>query len=106
MARVSIVNERVRQLVDKRLVPLFLAERSTARLCKVLNETLDAGEQSTIHANRLHALLSDDISRGVNEATLGLVEQAIDAFQNSDGGWQSRSDKRLAELQSAARHLR
>ena len=106
MARVSIVDERVRQLVDQSLVPLFLAERSTARLCKVLNQTLDAGGEGTIHPNRLHALLSDDISRGVNEATFGLVEQAIEAFQNEDGDWKDRSDKQLAELQAEAQHLR
>lgn len=106
MGRVSIIDERVRQLVDQKLVPLLLAERSTARLCKALNETFDKVGQATIHPNRLHALLSDDVSRGVNEATLGLVEQAIEAFQNGDGDWQRRSDKRLAELQAEARHLR
>jgi superfamily II DNA or RNA helicase len=92
--------------VDQKLVPLLLAERSTARLCKVLNETFGKGGQATIHPNRLHALFSDDVSRGVNEATLGLVEQAIEAFQNGDGDWQRRSDKRLAELQAEVRHLR
>ena len=106
MARVSIYDERVRQLVDQKLVPLFLAERSTARLCKALNQTLDASRHGPIHPNRLHALLSDDISRGVNDATLGLVEQAVEAFQNGDGDWQRRSEKRLAELQAEAQHLR
>lgn len=105
MARVSIFDGRVRQLVDQKLVPLFLAERSTARLCKALNHTLDGGGLGPIHPNRLHALLSDDISRGVNEATLGLVEQAVEAFQNGDGDWQRRSEKRLAELQAEAQHL-
>lgn len=107
MARVSISNERVRKLVDQNLVPLFLAERSTARLCKVLNSRLsESGIEGTIHPNRIHALLSDDVSRGVNEATLELVEQASSALQSADGEWKDRSDKHIAQLSAEADFLR
>lgn len=106
MARLSILDERVRQLVDRNLVPLFLAERSTAALCKALNRTLEDTGSGTVHPNRIHALLSDDISRGVNEATIGLVEQAVEGFQDGDGDWRSRSEKRLIELRAEAQHLR
>ena len=77
MARLSLFSDRVRALVDEQMVPLFLAERSTARVCKILNDRLSGlGADGTIHPNRVHAWLSDDVSRGVNEATLALVEQA------------------------------
>jgi superfamily II DNA or RNA helicase len=106
VARISILDARVRHLVDEKLVPLFLAERSTAALCKSLNQILETGAGGTIHPNRLHALLSDDISRGANEATIGLVEQAVQAFEENEGAWVVRSEKRLIELQAEARHLR
>jgi superfamily II DNA or RNA helicase len=105
MARISILDARIRNLVDEKLVPLFLAERSTAALCKSLNQILESGAGGTIHPNRLHALLSDDMSRGANEATIGLVEQAVQALENSEG-WSLRSERRLAELRAEARHLR
>lgn len=106
MARISIHDPRIRSLVDGKLVPLFLAERSTAALCKTLNLALDGGAGGIIHPNRLHALLSDDISRGVHEATIGLVEQAIDTFTKADADWRQRSEKRVVELRAEARHLR
>lgn len=107
MARLSIFSDRVRSLVDQKLAPLFLAEQSTAGLCKSLNRILpDNATTATIHPNRIHALLSDDISRGVNEATLELVEKAVDALQAADKGWQDRSGKRLEQLKSEADLLR
>jgi superfamily II DNA or RNA helicase len=106
VARISILDARIRTLVDQKLVPLFLAERSTAALCKSLNLMLEPDAGSTLHPNRLHALLSDDISRGANEATISLVEQAIGALEKSDDDWVARSERRLAELQAEARHLR
>lgn len=106
MARVSIVDERVRQLVDGKLVPLFLAAHSTAALCKVLNKTLKANGGGTVHPNRLHALLSDDLSRGVNEGTVALVEKAIENLHEDEEAWQRRSARRRAELESEIQHLR
>lgn len=104
MARVSILDQRVRDLVDNKLVPFFLAQRSTAALSKALNESLADG--ATIHPNRLHALLSGDMSRGVNEATIGLVEQAVGEFQHKHSDWEQRAEKRLAELRAEVHHLR
>ena len=107
MVRLSIHTDRVRILVDQSLVPLFLAERSTARLCKALNRSLaESGETGTIHPNRIHALLSDDVSRGVNEATLNLVEQAAKALQAVDGEWKDRSDQHFKQLMDEVNFLR
>jgi superfamily II DNA or RNA helicase len=106
MARVSILDDGVRRLVDDYLVPLFLAERSTAAVCKLLNQALAADGGSTVHPNRLHALLSDDISRGVNDATVALVTRAATELQRDSGGWAGRAEQRMRELQAEIRHLR
>jgi superfamily II DNA or RNA helicase len=106
MARISIHDPRIRDLVDGKLVLLFLAERSTAALCKTLNLALGSDAGGIIHPNRLHALLSDDVSRGVNDATIGLVEQAIDTLTKDNEEWQQRAEKRLVELLAEIRHLR
>ena len=107
MARLSIHTDRVRKLVDQSLVPLFLAERSTAALCRSLNRSLaESGETKTIHPNRIHALLSDDVSRGVNEATLGLVEQAANRLKEANGEWEDRSDRHFKHLETEVHFLR
>lgn len=107
MTRLSILSEEVQELVDNRLVPLFLAENSTARLCKVLNDSLAASPVSgVIHPNRLHALLSDDISRGVNKATFTLVQQAVESYCTTTNKWGSQAEHREAELKTEVEHLR
>lgn len=105
MARLSVLSERVKSVVDQKLVPLFFAERSTAALCKALNRQLSADQDATIHPNRIHALLSDDISRGVNEKTLELIARAADALCGVDGDWESRSAQQLKHLQGEVRLL-
>ena len=73
MARLNVQNERVQRLINKRVVPLFLAYGSIAALTKALNDALQsAGLGGTLHPNRLHTLLSNDVSRGLNEATIQL----------------------------------
>jgi hypothetical protein len=76
------------------VVPLFFAYESIAALTKALNTALqNAGIPGTLHPNRLHTLLSNDLSRGVNEATIELTEQASAlAFARSAG---SRGSSRL-----------
>ena len=107
MARLSLSTERVRTLVDEKMVPLFLAERSTARVCKMLNARLsELGADGTIHPNRVHALLSDDVSRGVNEATLALVELAAADLHKNGADWQERAQKNAVQLSAEAEFLR
>lgn len=108
MARVSIFSERVRHLVDGDLVPLFLLEGSTSQLCKLLNNGLSADLRTDriIHPNRIHALLSDDIARGINDATLNLIEQAISGCSLSNGDRKALIDKRRLQLRAQADRLR
>ena len=107
MARVSLSTDRVRHFVKDELMPLLLGLGSTAALCKQLNAALaDLGEGGTVHPNRIHALLSDDDSRGVNEATLALVEKAVAACHAANDDWKNQSEQRLDELRERADHIR
>ena len=92
MARINILDDRVRSLLSDGLVPLFLAEGSTAGLCKVLNTSLRAADiEGTIHPNRIHAMLSEDVSRGINEGTLALVEAAVEHARIANSEWKERA---------------
>lgn len=62
------------------MTPLFWVSGNIAALTKVLNDSASQlGLAGTIHANRLHTLLSDDPARGLNEATIELIEKAARA---------------------------
>lgn len=106
MARLNIQSERVQQLIAEKVIPLFLATGSIASLTKTLNEALrGAGDEGTLHPNRLHALLSNDIGRGLNEATIDLTEQASALALASDNSIPGRSAKALQALQAEANRL-
>lgn len=106
MARLNVQNERVQRLIADRVIPLFLASGSTAALTKALNDALrDAGISGTLHPNRLHTLLSNDVARGLNEATIQLTEQASTlAFAKTDS-ISTRAAQALQALQSEASRL-
>ncbi len=106
MARLNVQNERVQRLIAERVIPLFLASGSTAALTKTLNEALrEAGISGTLHPNRLHTLLSNDVARGLNEATIQLTEQASTlAFANT-GLISARAAQALLTLRSEASRL-
>ena len=105
MPRFNVQSDRVQNLVNQGLVPLFLASGTTAQLCKRLNSALkDDNIGRKLHPNRIHALLSDDLSRSVNEATLELVERAVEALKDADA-WQDKAAKRSAELQAETTFL-
>lgn len=73
MARLSILSDRVQTLVTNQVLPLLLATGNVAALTKQLNDTLQAsGLEGRLHPNRLHALLSNDVTRSLNEATVDL----------------------------------
>jgi superfamily II DNA or RNA helicase len=103
MARRSVLSDEVQSVV-RRLVPILLTTGSVAGVVRVLNDALgdEAGERQ-LHANRISALLSDDVARGVHERTLELTELALarlpqDAF--IDAG------NRLADIRHKALALR
>ena len=107
MARVSLSTDRVRHFVNDELMPLLLSLGSTAAVCKQLNKALaGVGEGGTIHPNRIHALLSDDVSRGVNEGTLALVEKAVAACHAANASWKKLSSERLEALREQADQIR
>ncbi|HEX7944034.1 MAG TPA: DEAD/DEAH box helicase family protein [Phenylobacterium sp.] len=68
-------------LIGEALTPLYLETGSIAAVTKVLNDALEGvGETRPLHPNRIHALLSDDVARGVNELTVDLLQRAVQAL--------------------------
>jgi superfamily II DNA or RNA helicase len=100
MPRLSVHSRRVRALVEDALIPLFLQSCSIAALCKQLNTAL--GGDRPLHPNRIHGLLSDDIGRGANEATIELIEQALAGIGDA---WSAQSRAKLSEIGRRARPL-
>lgn len=83
MARLSVLSDDVQGVV-RALVPILLATGSTAAVCRTLNEALQQqGEARQLHPNRIHALLSDDVGRGVNDATLALTQAALTTVKDT-----------------------
>jgi superfamily II DNA or RNA helicase len=103
LARLNIQSERVQQLIADKVIPLFLAAGSIASLTKTLNDALQAGKgEGTLHPNRLHALLSNDVARGLNEATIALVERAAALALSGDATIPERSAEAMLALQAEA----
>lgn len=74
MPRHSITDPRVQAVID-RLAEMVLRLGSVNAVAQRLSQAL--GDQAgRIYPNRIHGLLTDDPSRGVNTATLELLEQA------------------------------
>jgi len=102
MARISIESPRVQRMVSEILVPLYLQTGSIAAVCKTMNDRLrEAGTGGVIHPNRIHAMMTDEPGKGLNEATVDLVEQASDILRESEATLQD-----LREARDKARALR
>ena len=87
MARFGIADDRVRRVVAGGVVPAFAVGRSVAGAAKMLNDALQtSGLPGLVHPNRIHALLSDDPSRGLNEASLSSLERAVSTLFGEGGG--------------------
>jgi len=107
VARLSILSDRVQTLVTNQVLPLLLAAGNVAALTKQLNDTLQAsGLEGRLHPNRLHALLSNDVTRSLNEATVDLTEQAARAAIVADPSVAERAAAALAALRAEAHKLR
>lgn len=78
MARRTVLEPEVRDVVDRLLVPLFLRCRSVKALADLLNTELVGEHDRVIYKNRLRALLSDDPGQGVNDATFAAVRAAAE----------------------------
>lgn len=80
MPRHSITEPRVQAVID-RLAELVLRLGSVNAVAQGLSQAL--GDQAgRIYPNRIHGLLTADPSRGVNTATLELLEQACAAIKS------------------------
>lgn len=103
MARRSVLSDEVQSVV-RRLVPILLSTGSIAGVVRVLNDALgeEAGERQ-LHANRISALLSDDVARGVHERTLELTELALARLPEDAA---SDAGDKLAEIRHRAMALR
>jgi superfamily II DNA or RNA helicase len=98
MPRISLHSPRAKALIEK-TIGLFLAAGSTAALSKMLNSVLKGkGEELSLHPNRLHALLSEDPTRGLNERTFELIEQAVEGL--------SKDPRTALKVEQAATRLR
>lgn len=83
--RLNVRSEPARAVVREGVAPLFFALRNVAAVTKALNDALvTAGEEPALHANRLHTLLSDDLSRGLNRSTLELISRACELALAAD----------------------
>lgn len=107
MARLSIQSDRVKHLVDTQVLPLLLAAGNVAALTKLLNDMLQATNvDGRLHPNRLHTLLSNDLTRSLNEATIILTEQAARAALESDRTIADKAAAALEALKDEAHKLR
>src|SRR5437899_9839309 len=98
MARLSIADEKVRLLVEQKLVPAFIRLGSVNALCDYLNEHLHSHD-AKLYPNRIHGLLADDPSKSVNQTTFDLIEKAatkidVSTVQGGDAEKELRGDIR------------
>ncbi|WP_413674416.1 DEAD/DEAH box helicase [Massilia cellulosiltytica] len=107
MPRLNVQSARIENLISNWMLPLLLVAGNVAALTKLLNETLQSlGVDARLHPNRLHALLSNDVTRSLNEATVALAEQAARATFQADPTVTDGAATAMGELQAKARELR
>lgn len=92
MPRHSLTDSRVQTVVHQ-LAGLVLRFGSVNAVAQGLSEALD-DQAVRIYPNRIHGLLTDDPSRGVNTATLEILEHACAALetQASTADWAINPD--------------
>lgn len=99
MARFSISHPDVQKLVEQMLVPLYLETGSVAAVAKVL--AAQAGSSgSGLHPNRVHAALSDDPDRGINEQSLATLREAAERLGPRTELQRAADRTRLSEIGS------
>lgn len=98
MARLSVGHPEVRSVVDA-LLPVVADAGSVNAAVERLNRALAAVKVRTpVYANRIHALLSDDPARALNQATVELIKKAIEALPGGEPcNFEAETSKQLAE---------
>lgn len=82
MARITLDDIRIRSLVEQQLVPLVVAVGSVNAAANELNTALgEVDVNGTVYPNRLHALLSEERGRALNEGSITLVERGLRALE-------------------------
>lgn len=99
MARYSVTHPEVQQFVEQLLVPLYLETGSVASVAKLLAEASD-GSAPPIHPNRIHAALSNDSSRGLNQQSLDTLRVAAERIGPRSAEQQAQDQARLSETGS------
>jgi len=101
--RLNVHSEPAKQAIREGVAPLFLALGNVAAVTKALNEALsEAQEEPALHPNRLHTLLSDDLSRGLNESTLELIRRACRLAIAKNPELTPGAEQQLANLRADA----
>ncbi len=102
MARISIVSPEVQAIVASTLVPLYLETGSVSAVTRALNEAAAARGHDPIHQNRIHAIMSDDEGRAINDQTVAALRAAAEVL----GDAPERADRTLISLAKVADRLR
>ncbi len=103
MARYGVGTPEVQAVVDDLLVPLYFEAGSVSAVTKALNDVLRDVGGATLHANRIHAALSDDATRGLNEQTFGALRLAAETLGPRSVDQRANDRARLGD--AAARAL-
>jgi len=89
MARINVNSPEVQAIVEGLIMPLYLETSTVSGVTKTLNDAV-ASEGLSIQQNRIHAILSDEPTRGLNEQSLIVLRKAYE-----------RAGARTAEQRSA-----
>lgn len=103
MARYGLGAPEVQGIVERLLVPLYLETGSVSGTTKALNEALQGKGVGVLHANRVHAALSDDASRALNQQSFDALRLALGALGPSRVEKRSEDRARLADAAARAR---
>lgn len=103
MARYGVGTPEVQGLVDHLLVPLYLELGSVSAVTKALNEIVAGSNVAPIHANRVHAALSDDDGRAINQQSFDALRTAADKIGSRTTEKRAQDRTRLSEVAGRAR---
>lgn len=103
MARYGVGTPEVQSVIEQLLVPLYLETGSVAALAKTLNDAARHAKVNPLHPNRLHTILSDDPTRGLNQQTFDALRAAADALGPRLAEERGQTNARLAKTAARAR---
>jgi superfamily II DNA or RNA helicase len=103
MARLNVTSPEIKQLVREKLATLYLAAGNIAGMARLLNATdVVRSSGAVLHANRLHSLLSDDVTQSVNERTAALAGAAAEEILKGDRQLLGVAEAELGRLSERA----